>query len=89
MRRNQLIGSKLVRSLKWAWSSLHGGEFQAKKDEFISTIVPSFYSCQCVLVLGEIGSCGSLKTVRVTKCVTLFRIKEVGLFFREFEPMSD
>nr|VDD25029.1 unnamed protein product [Brassica oleracea] len=36
---------KLVRSLKWAWGSLHGDEFRAKRDEFISTIVPSFYSC--------------------------------------------
>ncbi|CAN6847187.1 unnamed protein product [Brassica oleracea] len=42
---------KLVRSLKWAWGSLHGDEFRAKRDEFISTIVPSFYSCQCVPVL--------------------------------------
>ncbi|KAF3565516.1 hypothetical protein DY000_02013016 [Brassica cretica] len=102
---------KLVRSLKWAWGSLHGDEFWEKRDEFISTIVPSFYSCQCVPVLErdwilwfienskgdkmcnrcfwikevglfflgygsgsycfrEIGSCGSLKTVRVIKCVT-------------------
>ncbi|CAN6870718.1 unnamed protein product, partial [Brassica oleracea] len=42
---------KLVRSLKWAWGSLHGDEFRAKRDEFISNIVPSFYSCQCVPVL--------------------------------------
>ncbi|KAF3586888.1 hypothetical protein F2Q69_00030833 [Brassica cretica] len=42
---------KLVRSLNWAWGSLHSDEFQAKRDEFISTTVPSFYSCQCVHVL--------------------------------------
>ncbi|CAF2069562.1 unnamed protein product, partial [Brassica napus] len=42
---------KLVRSLKWAWGSLHDDEFRAKRDEFISTIVPSFYSCQCLPVL--------------------------------------
>ncbi|CAN7071095.1 unnamed protein product, partial [Brassica oleracea var. botrytis] len=26
---------KLVRSLKWAWGSLHGDKFRAKRDEFI------------------------------------------------------
>nr|VDD31511.1 unnamed protein product [Brassica oleracea] len=42
---------KLVRSLKWAWGLTHSDEFLAKRDEFISTVVPSFYSCQCVPVM--------------------------------------
>ncbi|KAF2604671.1 hypothetical protein F2Q70_00026527 [Brassica cretica] len=42
---------KLVRSLKWAWGLSHGDEFRAKRDEFISTVVPSLYSFQCVPVL--------------------------------------
>ncbi|KAF3571182.1 hypothetical protein F2Q69_00060535 [Brassica cretica] len=47
---------KLVRSLKWAWGSLHGDEFRKNKGDKM---------CNCC-----------------------FWIKEVGLFFREFEPMS-
>ncbi|CAF1945648.1 unnamed protein product [Brassica oleracea] len=42
---------KLVRSLKWAWGLSHNNEFLAKRDEFISTVVPSLYSCQCVPVM--------------------------------------
>ena len=42
---------KLVRSLKRAWGLWHGDEFRAKRDEFISTVVPLFYSFQCVPVL--------------------------------------
>ena len=61
---------KLVRSLKWAWGLSHSDEFLAKRDEFISTVVPSFYSCQCVPVMERDWSSGTLKTVRVTKCVT-------------------
>ncbi|KAF2542768.1 hypothetical protein F2Q70_00036092 [Brassica cretica] len=42
---------KLVRSQKWEWGLSHSDEFLAKRDEFISTVVPSFYSCQCVPVM--------------------------------------
>ncbi|KAF3501609.1 hypothetical protein F2Q69_00044389 [Brassica cretica] len=42
---------KLVRSLKWAWGLSHSDEFLPKRDEFISTVVPSFYSCQCVICI--------------------------------------
>ena len=42
---------KLVRSLKWAWGLSHNDEFMAKRDKFISTVVPLFYSCQCVPVM--------------------------------------
>ncbi|CAN6909110.1 unnamed protein product [Brassica oleracea] len=80
---------KLVRSLKWAWGSLHGYEFRAKKDEFISTIVPSFYSCQCVPVLERDWVLWFVENSKGDKmCNRCFWIKEVGLFFREFEPMS-
>ncbi|KAF3587886.1 hypothetical protein F2Q69_00031090 [Brassica cretica] len=80
---------KLVRSLKWAWGSLHGDEFRAKRDEFISTIVPSFYSCQCVPVLERDWVLWFIENSKGDKmCNRCFWIKEVGLFFREFEPMS-
>ncbi|CAN6869104.1 unnamed protein product, partial [Brassica oleracea] len=78
---------KLVRSLKWAWGSLHGDEFRAKRDEFISTIVPSFYSCQCVPVLERDWVLWLVENSKGDKiCNRCFLIKEVGLFFREFEP---
>ncbi|CAN7070703.1 unnamed protein product [Brassica oleracea var. botrytis] len=80
---------KLVRSLKWAWGSLHGDEFRAKRDEFISTIVPSFYSCQCVPALERDWVLWFIENSKGDKMFNLcFWIKEVGLFFREFEPMS-
>ncbi|KAL0754457.1 hypothetical protein Bca101_092125 [Brassica carinata] len=80
---------KLVRSLKWAWGSLHGDEFRAKRYEFISTIVPSFYSCQCVLVLERDWVLWFIEDSKGDKmCNRCFWIKEAGLFFREFEPMS-
>ena len=80
---------KLVRSLKWAWGSLHGDEFRAKRDEFISNIVPSFYSCQCVPVLERDWVLWFIENSKGDKmCNRCFWIKEVGLFFRESEPMS-
>ncbi|CAN7069879.1 unnamed protein product [Brassica oleracea var. botrytis] len=80
---------KLVRSLKWAWGSLHDDEFRAKRDEFISTIHPSFYSCQCVPVLELDWVLWFIENNKGGKmCNRYFWIKEVGLFFREFEPMS-
>ncbi|WZZ65118.1 hypothetical protein YC2023_076488 [Brassica napus] len=80
---------KLVRSLKWAWSSLHGDEFRTKRDEFISTIIPSFYSCQCVPVLERDWVLWFIENSKGDKmCNRCFWIKEAGLFFREFEPVS-
>ncbi|KAL0770341.1 hypothetical protein Bca101_035492 [Brassica carinata] len=79
----------LVQSLKWAWGSLHGDEFRVKRDEFISTIVPSFYSCQCVPVLERDWVLWFIENSKGDKmCNRYFWIKKVGLFFREFEPMS-
>ncbi|WZZ86839.1 hypothetical protein YC2023_115418 [Brassica napus] len=73
----------------WAWGSLHGDEFWEKRDEFISTIVPSFYSCQCVPVLERDWVLWFIENSKGDKmCNRCFWIKEVGLFFREFEPMS-
>ncbi|KAL0649907.1 hypothetical protein Bca4012_092598 [Brassica carinata] len=80
---------KLVRSPKWAWGSLHGDEFRAKRDEFISTIVPSFYSCQCVPALERDWVLWFIENSKGDKmCNRCFWIKEVGLFFRDFELMS-
>ncbi|KAF2575777.1 hypothetical protein F2Q70_00001847 [Brassica cretica] len=76
---------KLVRSLKWAWGSLHGDEFWEKRDEFISTIVPSFYSCQCVPVLERDWILWFIENSKGDKmCNRCFWIKEVGLFFHIF-----
>ncbi|KAF3587887.1 hypothetical protein F2Q69_00031091 [Brassica cretica] len=80
---------KLVRSLKWTWGSLNGDKFRAKRDEFISTIVPSFYSCQCVPILERDWVLWFIENSKGDKmCNRCFWIKEVGLFFREFKPMS-
>ncbi|CAN6990131.1 unnamed protein product [Brassica rapa subsp. trilocularis] len=80
---------KLVRSLKWAWGLSHSDEFLAKWDEFISTVVPSFYSCQCVPIMGRDWVLWYIEKYKGDKmCNLCFWIKELGLFFREFEPMS-
>ncbi|CAN6842957.1 unnamed protein product [Brassica oleracea] len=80
---------KLVRSLKWAWGLSHGDEFREKRDEFISTVVPSFYSCQCVPVMERNWVLWYIENSKGDKiCNCCFWIKELGLFFREFEPMS-
>ncbi|CAN6829298.1 unnamed protein product [Brassica oleracea] len=80
---------KLVRSLKWAWGLSHSDEFLVKRDEFISTVVPSFYSCQCVPVMERDWVLWYIETSKGDKmCNRCFWIKELGLFFREFEPMS-
>ncbi|CAN6930816.1 unnamed protein product [Brassica oleracea] len=80
---------KLVRSLKWAWGLSHSDEILAKRDEFISTVVPSFYSCQCVPVMERDWVLWYIENSKgdnmSNRC---FWIKELGLFFREFEPMS-
>ncbi|KAF3497499.1 hypothetical protein DY000_02052891 [Brassica cretica] len=73
---------KQVRSLKWAWDSPHGDECRAKRDEFISTIVLSFYSCQCVPVLERDWVLWFIENSKGDKmCNHCFWIKEVGLFF--------
>ncbi|KAL0649282.1 hypothetical protein Bca4012_091973 [Brassica carinata] len=80
---------KLVRSLKWAWGLSNSDEFLAKRDEFISTVVPSFYSCQCVPVMERDWALWYIENSKGDKmCNRCFWIKELGLFFREFEPMS-
>jgi len=80
---------KLVRSLKWAWGLSHSDEFLAKRDEFISTVVPSFYSCQCVPVMERDWVLWYIENSKGDKmCNHCFWIKELGFFFHEFEPMS-
>ncbi|KAF3603096.1 hypothetical protein F2Q69_00036342 [Brassica cretica] len=85
----RVVIGKLVRSLKWAWGLSHSDEFLPKRDEFISTVVPSFYSCQCVPVMERDWVLWYIENCKGDKmCNRCFRIKELGLFFREFEPMS-
>ncbi|KAG2246231.1 hypothetical protein Bca52824_085859 [Brassica carinata] len=80
---------KLVRPLKWAWGLSHSHEFLAKRDEFISTVVLSFYSCQCVPVMERDWVLWYIENSKGDKmCNRCFWIKELGLFFHELEPMS-
>ncbi|CAG7885736.1 unnamed protein product [Brassica rapa] len=81
---------KLVRDAKWGWSLWHTDEFRQIKAMFTSTYVPSFYLCQCANVVDR--QCLCLWHIDVTKddnmCERCFWIKEISLFFRDFEPIS-
>ncbi|KAF3531278.1 hypothetical protein DY000_02039076 [Brassica cretica] len=61
---------KLVRSLKWAWvcgtvTSFWQRGTSSFQPLFLCSIVANVFP-----LWSEIGSCGTLKTVRMTKCVT-------------------
>ncbi|CAN7048514.1 unnamed protein product [Brassica rapa subsp. trilocularis] len=81
---------KLVRDAKWGWGLWHTDEFRQIKAMFTSTYVPSFYICQCANVVDR--QCLCLWHIDVTKddnmCERCFWIKEISLFFRDFEPIS-
>ncbi|CAN7099349.1 unnamed protein product, partial [Brassica rapa subsp. narinosa] len=81
---------KLVRDAKWGWGLWHTDEFRQIKATFTSTYVPSFYLCQCANVVDR--QCLCLWHIDVTKddnmCERCFWIKEISLFFRDFEPIS-
>ncbi|CAN7110464.1 unnamed protein product [Brassica rapa subsp. narinosa] len=81
---------KLVRDAKWGWGLWHTDEFRQIKAMFTSTYVPSFYLCQCANVVDR--QCLCLWHIDVTKddnmCERCFWIKEISLFFRDFEPIS-
>ncbi|KAL0796508.1 hypothetical protein Bca101_067885 [Brassica carinata] len=81
---------KLVRSVKWGWDLWHCDEFHESRALFISTFIPSFYSCQCSNLVER--QCICLWHIDVTKddnmCTRCLWIKELGLFFRDFEPIS-
>ncbi|KAF8094284.1 hypothetical protein N665_0366s0003 [Sinapis alba] len=81
---------KLVRSVKWGWGLWHGDRFRAHRAQFIAAFLPSFYSCQCAPLLKQ--QCYCLWHINFSKddnmCDRCFWIKEVGQFFRDFEPMS-
>ncbi|KAL0898595.1 hypothetical protein Bca101_082556 [Brassica carinata] len=81
---------KLVRSVKWGWDLWHADEFRAKRAEFTDSVVLSFYSCQCANLMER--QCMCLWHIDTTKddnmCTRCFWIKELGLFFRDFEPIS-
>ncbi|KAJ4866598.1 Uncharacterized protein Rs2_49224 [Raphanus sativus] len=79
-----------VRSVKWGWGLWHADEFRAKRAAFISYAVPSFYSCQCTRLVKR--QCICLWHIDNSKddnmCNRCFWIREVGLFFCDFEPIS-
>ncbi|CAN7057708.1 unnamed protein product [Brassica rapa subsp. trilocularis] len=81
---------KLVRDAKWGWGLWHTDEFRQIKAMFTSTYVPSFYLCQCANVVDR--QCLCLWHIDVTKddnmCERCFWIKEISLFYRDFEPIS-
>ncbi|CAG7901416.1 unnamed protein product [Brassica rapa] len=81
---------KLVRDAKWGWGLWHTDEFRQIMAMFTSTYVPSFYLCQCANVVDR--QCLCLWHIDVTKddnmCERCFWIKEISLFFRDFEPIS-
>ncbi|KAF8087033.1 hypothetical protein N665_0602s0016 [Sinapis alba] len=81
---------KLVRSVKWGWSLWHGDRFRAHRAQFIAAFLPSFNSCQCAPLLKQ--QCYCLWHIDISKddnmCDLCFWIKEVGLFFRDFGPIS-
>ncbi|KAL0715198.1 hypothetical protein Bca4012_064520 [Brassica carinata] len=81
---------KLVRSVKWGWGLWHADEFRARRADFIDSIVLSFYSFQCENLMER--QCMCLWDIDNTKddnmCTRCFWIKNLGLFFRDFEPIS-
>ncbi|KAF3538361.1 hypothetical protein F2Q69_00023613 [Brassica cretica] len=85
----QRIG-KLVRSVKWGWGLWHSNEFRQNRALFISAYLPSFYSCQCATHVER--QCLYLWHIDLTKddnmCERCFWIKEIGMFLRDFEPIS-
>ncbi|KAL0713098.1 hypothetical protein Bca4012_020076 [Brassica carinata] len=78
---------KLVRSVKWGWDLWHSDEFRTRRTEFMSAVVASFYSFHCANLTER--QCLYLWHIDVTKddnmCNRCFWIKEVGLFFHDFE----
>ncbi|KAJ4872507.1 Uncharacterized protein Rs2_45821 [Raphanus sativus] len=66
-------------------------EFKERMALFISHILPKFYSCQCGNPV-EPHRCPCLWHIDVTKddnmCPHCLWLKEIGLFLREFEPVS-
>ncbi|CAN7120690.1 unnamed protein product [Brassica rapa subsp. narinosa] len=82
--------SKLVRSVKWGWGLWHGDYFRDHKVLFICFFMSSFYRCQCANLVQR--QCHCLWHIDVTKddnmCNRCFWIKEIGLFLRDFEPIS-
>ncbi|CAF2318385.1 unnamed protein product, partial [Brassica rapa subsp. narinosa] len=81
---------KLVRSVKWGWGLWHGDYFRDHKVLFINFFMSSFYRCQCANLVQR--QCHCLWHIDVTKddnlCKRCFWIKELGLFLRDFEPIS-
>ncbi|CAN6869562.1 unnamed protein product [Brassica oleracea] len=81
---------KLVRSVKWGWGLWHSDEFRQNMVMFTSAYLPSFYSCQCANLVER--QCLCLWHIDMTKdnnmCDRCFWIKEIGMFLRDFGPIS-
>ncbi|KAG2314927.1 hypothetical protein Bca52824_018049 [Brassica carinata] len=81
---------KLVRSVKMGWGLWYSYEFREQSALFISYFLPSFYSCQCANLVER--QCICLWHIDITKddnmCNLCFWIKELGLFLRDFQPVS-
>ncbi|KAL0729958.1 hypothetical protein Bca4012_026051 [Brassica carinata] len=81
---------KLVRSVKWGFGLWHADEFRSRRAYFISSVLLSFYSCQCGNLIER--QCMCLWHIDNTKddniCGRCFWIKEMSLFFRDFEPIN-
>ncbi|CAN7076165.1 unnamed protein product [Brassica oleracea var. botrytis] len=81
---------KLVRSVKWGWGLWHSDEFRQNRVMFTSAYLPSFYSCQCANLVER--QCLCLWHIDMTKdnnmCDRCFWIKEIGMFLRDFGPIS-
>ncbi|CDY25247.1 BnaA02g22090D [Brassica napus] len=46
-RKNVDMIGRVVRSLNWGRGMSHNIAFVTKRDEFISSVIPLFYSCEC------------------------------------------
>ncbi|KAJ4881832.1 putative F-box protein [Raphanus sativus] len=83
----EMIG-RVVRSLHWGRGMSDNVAFVKKRDEFISSVIPLFYSCQCT-PCSYIDS--YLWYIENSKgknmCNRCFWIREVSLFYRDFEPL--
>ncbi|KAG2313886.1 hypothetical protein Bca52824_017008 [Brassica carinata] len=81
---------KLVRSVKWGWILWHRNDFHENSELFDSSYLPSFYSCKCGNLIERSWNC--LWQIDISKddsmCNRCFWIKELGCFFRDFQPMA-
>ncbi|KAF8093926.1 hypothetical protein N665_0374s0018 [Sinapis alba] len=82
-----MIG-RVVRSLHRGRGMSDNVAFVTKRDEFISSVIPLFYNCQCTPCLDRDWYLWHIMNSKgKNMCNRCFWIKEVGLFYRDFEPV--